>query len=134
MIRRRRFIRLSLIGGAAISFSGIYCHTRRTEFHSVLDKPLQLSHICDTHTIRDIGLNYRLLVPAESGPDKLAELLSMDSAGAPISTSANKLFVQTLINQKITQDFEKSNTVVVKGWILSVTEARQCALFAVNNQ
>jgi hypothetical protein len=134
MMRRRRFIRLSLIGGTAIGFGGMYCNARRSAFFSVLDKPMQLSYICDTHTIRDIGLSYRLQIPAEAGPDKLTELLSTDSVGSPIPASANKLFVQTLIDQKIKQDFEKGNTVLVKGWILSVTEARQCALFAVNNQ
>jgi len=35
------------------------------------------------------------------------------------------------IDQKIKEDFEKGDVVTVKGWILSVTEARQCALFAL---
>ena len=40
----------------------------------------------------------------------------------------NKL--EALLNQKIQQDFEAGRTVVVNGWVLSQTEARQCALFS----
>jgi hypothetical protein len=33
------------------------------------------------------------------------------------------------IDHKIKQDFEAGRTVVIKGWVLSQTEALQCALF-----
>lgn len=134
MMQRRKFIRLSALGGAAIGIAGINCHHARPEFYSILEKPAQLSYICDTKTIREIGRAYRLQIPAESEADKLLELMTVDSAGKSVSSSSDKLFLQNLVDQKIVQDFEKGNTVVVKGWILAVTEARQCALFFVNHQ
>ena len=79
-------------------------------------------------------MTYRLQTPAESEADKLAELLSMDSAGNKISSSNDDLFIQNLINQKIKHDFETDNTVIVKGWVLTVTEARQCALLYAIDQ
>jgi hypothetical protein len=35
------------------------------------------------------------------------------------------------ISSVIHDDFEKGRTVVLNGWILSLTEARQCALFSL---
>lgn len=134
MMQRRKFIRLSALGGAAIGIAGINCHGARPEFNSILEKPAQLSYICDTNTIREIGRAYRLQVPAESAADRLLELMTIDSAGKTVSSYSDKLYIQKLFDQKIEQDFEKGNTVVVKGWILAVTEARQCALFFVNHQ
>jgi hypothetical protein len=132
-MQRRKFILLSAVGSTAISLTGISCGQRHPAYYRNLDKPGQLSQLCDTKTIGEIGKEYRLQVPAESKADQLETLLSNDPSGKPVSSSADSLFVQNLINQKILRDFEKGNTVVVNGWILAVTEARQCALFYVNN-
>jgi hypothetical protein len=133
-MQRRKFIALSALGGAALGFTGVNCSHRSKAFYSILDKPQQLSYICDAKTIREIGMDYRLQTPAETDGDKLEELLTTDFAGKPVSSSSDNLYIQTLINQKIKHDFETGNTVVVRGWILAVTEARQCALLFVNSQ
>jgi hypothetical protein len=132
-MERRKFISLTAAGGMAVGFTGVSC-TRRPAYYSVLDKPQQLSYICDAKTIRDIGKAYQAQTPAESGSDRLTDLLSADSTGHTVSSSSGNTFIQTLINQKITDDFEKGHTVLINGWVLSVTEARQCALFFLNNK
>lgn len=132
-MQRKKFIRLTTISAAAIGFSGIYCNRARPSFYAVLDKPLQLSYICDTKTIQEIGVNYRLMTPAEADAGKLENLLSLDAAGKPVSDQATNVVVQDLMSKKILQDFEKGNIVVAKGWVLAVTEARQCALFTFYN-
>lgn len=39
------------------------------------------------------------------------------------------------LRRQIVQDFTDGNTVLVDGWLLSVTEARQCALLsAIDHQ
>jgi hypothetical protein len=133
-MQRRKFIQVSAVGATAIVIAGISCKGRHPAFYDVLDKPLKLSGICDLNTIRNIGMTYRLQTPAESEADKLAELLSMDSAGNKISSSTDDLFIQNLINQKIKHDFETDSTVIVNGWVLTLTEARQCALLYAINQ
>ncbi len=133
-MQRRKFIQLSAMGSAAIGMTGISCNTRRPAFYAVLDKPGALSQICDLQTIREIGRTYRVQTPSESDAGKLVALLSADLTGNPVSSASDNAFVQGLIHQKIRQDFETGNTVVVKGWILAVTEARQCALLYVNHQ
>jgi hypothetical protein len=133
-MQRRKFIQLSAIGSAAIGITGIGCTHRHPAFFNILVKPVQLSQICDSKTIREIGMAYRLQTVSEGDADKLVALLSADSTGNPVSLASDNLFIQTLINQKTKQDFETANTVIVNGWILAVTEARQCALLFVSNQ
>jgi hypothetical protein len=133
-MERRKFILLTAFGGTATAFAGLQCSSRETSYYNILDKPGPLSYICDKHTIREIGLAYQAQRPEENGSRKLADLLLTDSSGRPVFSSADNQFIQTLINKKIEQDFEKGNVIVVKGWILAITEARQCALFAARNQ
>jgi hypothetical protein len=133
-MQRRKFIQVSAVGTSAIVITGISCKGSHPAFYNVLDKPGQLSIICDLNTIREIGMAYRLQTPAENNADRLAELLSADSVGNTVSSSSDDLFIQSLINQKIKHDFETGNTVIVKGWVLTVTEARQCALLYAINQ
>ena len=133
-MQRRKFIQLSAMGSAAIGITGISCRHRHAGFYDILGKPEGLAQICDLKTLREIGMAYRLQTASERDTDKLVALLSADSAGKPVSSASDNLFIQSLISKKINQDFERGNTVIVKGWILSVTEARQCALLSVNNQ
>jgi len=133
-MQRRKFVFLSVIGGTAVSLTGLSCSHQQTGLYAVLDRPIQLSQICDTKTLREIGMEYRLQMPTESEADQLVSKLSADSAGNPVSKSDDHEFVKNMIDRQILQDFEKGNTVVIKGWVLSVTEARQCALFFINNK
>lgn len=130
-MQRRKFIQLSAMGSAAIGITGISC--RHPVFYDILGKPEGLAKICDLKTLREIGMAYRLQTASERDADKVAALLLADSAGKPVSSASDNLFIQTLISEKINQDFERGNIVIVKGWILSITEARQCALLSVNN-
>jgi hypothetical protein len=133
-MQRRTFILLTSIGGAATAFTGLHCNPRGPAGSAILEKPGVLSYICDEKTLREIGLAYRQLRPEENEAGKLEELLLTDSGGRGLSASVDDQFIQALISKKIEEDFEKADTVVVKGWILAITEARQCALFAVHHQ
>ena len=87
----------------------------------------------DLKTLKEIGTAYRGQTASETDADKLATLLLTDSSGKPVSSESDHSFVQSLMRKNIEHDFETGNIVIVKGWILSVTEARQCALLFVNN-
>jgi len=78
-----------------------------------METPDFLSHICDTATLRQIGAAYRAQTPTEASPRRLIQLLQ--SGVGP---------------ETIKADYDKGNIVTIKGWVLSVTEARQCALFS----
>ena len=38
------------------------------------------------------------------------------------------------ISEKINQDFIKENILIIDGWVLSKTEAQQCALYSIKNK
>jgi hypothetical protein len=133
-MQRRKFLHVSAVATTAIAITGISCKRHYPAYYNVLDKPAKLSGICDLNTIRKIGMNYQLQTPVESSLDKLADLLSEDSAGNKISSSSDDLFIQNQISQKIKHDFETDNTVIVNGWVITVTEARQCALLYAMNR
>ena len=132
-MQRRQFIELSAVGGTVFFVTGLNCRRPHPDLYDSLSQPEQLAQICDLKTLREIGMAYRLQTPTEMEAGKLAKLLMSDSAGNPVSSTLDRSFIQNLISNKITQDFETGNIVILKGWILSVTEARQCALLFVNN-
>ena len=92
--------------------------------------PAELGNFCEEKTIRDIGIQYRKLVPQESEKAKLEQVLLTDDAGKSISAS-DKNAVAELLDKKIQNDFNNYNIQILLGWVISVTEARQCALFSL---
>jgi hypothetical protein len=129
-MKRSTFLYLSFASAASLYIPLSGCNRRYTLTNKAVAQPEFLSHICDAKAIREIGAAYKQQVPAEKDDRKLAGLILKDANGndIPESTESNKL--QTLLNQKVQHDFETGHTTVVKGWVLSETEARQCALFS----
>jgi hypothetical protein len=75
--------------------------------------------------VRTIGAHYRAHVPAEN---------SVSALRAAISEQRSRLhlpWLQKSIDDTVHEDFASGRTVVVDGWVLAVTEARQCALFSL---
>ncbi|HTI04540.1 MAG TPA: hypothetical protein VL549_04445 [Gemmatimonadales bacterium] len=68
--------------------------------------------VLGTDAVHAIGQAYRARVPTERERGRLAALVR---AG------------------HVQSDFVAGRTVVIHGWVLSVTEARQCALFSLAN-
>jgi hypothetical protein len=132
-MQRRQFLQLTAMGGTVILFTGINCKGRHQASYEALGKPEALAQICDLKTLKEIGMAYSAQTASESDGDKLATLLLTDSVGNPVSSGSDQSFIQNLMSNKIDRDFETGKIVIVKGWILSVTEARQCALLFVNN-
>jgi len=128
-MRRSDFIQLSAFAAAAISFPLLHsCSPPAGE--QALSRPVFLSRLFDEKTIKEAGKAHLKKMPAENNEDKLTQLLSGNGA---IASSAGEKAIHQYLDQKIKEDFEKGDVVTVKGWILSVTEARQCALFALVN-
>lgn len=132
-MQRRQFLQLTAMGGTVMLFTGISCTGRHPVSYDVLGKPDALAQICDLKTLQEIGMAYRAQTVPEIDADKLANILLSDSAVNPTASASDPSFIQNLMSRKINHDFETGNIVMVKGWILSVTEARQCALLFLNN-
>jgi hypothetical protein len=115
-MKRRNFIIIGTAGIAAATLPTAFYFFRNVEFDPALADPKSLSLIWDTETITDIGNKYRLQIPSEKSERSLVKLLEAPGPD---------------LEQIITKDFESENTVIIDGWILSKTEARQCALFSL---
>lgn len=124
-MKRTQFILLSGLGIPAIALPTWYFKFYTPEYDKLLTEPELLSHLWDGTTIGDIGKTYRKQFSDENSEGKLVKLLS-DFA------STESTIPIELLRQQIAEDYHQSNTVMVDGWILSRTEARQCALFSLN--
>ena len=122
-MKRRNFILLSATGVAAIGTSYWYLNYYTSEFDSLITEPESLSYIWSRETISAIGRGYRKQFPSEDSEHSLVKLLLADTQDDISAIAALK--------RGIKNDFETGNTVMIDGWILSITEARQCALFSI---
>jgi hypothetical protein len=112
-MKRRDFLLLTTAG--AIATMTPFCKSRRTTF-TALNTPKFLAAICDIKTIHKIGTDYRATTPTEAKEDVLTQLLT---------TGGDQ--PEQLI-KKVNDDFAAGRTVTIDGWVIAVTEARQCAL------
>jgi hypothetical protein len=92
------------------------CGRRTDPRAGALETPDFLSHVCDVATIRQLGAAYRTQIPAEASEETLIGLLK------PGVTA-----------QSIKAEYANGDIVTIKGWVLSRTEARQCALFSLDS-
>lgn len=118
-MKRRKFIFLSTT--AALAAGTAYWYFKPPDY--ALEDPRILSHILDDNAIVEIGKAYRRHRPEEDSAETLLHLLSSDNTGGNSDVSK--------VTHKIANDFEKGNTLIMDGWVISVTEARQCALFSI---
>jgi hypothetical protein len=120
-MKRRKFLLLSLFG-LLISLIAVWLYRIKTSVKGDL-MPSELAGICDKNTLIKIGNTYRVQTGENNG-EYLEELLFDDSE---LRDSEIRIF----LNNKVIEDFDKGNTILIEGWLLSVTEARQCALFSL---
>ena len=122
-MKRKKFILLSGLGISAIAVPTWYFNFCEIEYESSLKNPELLSHLLDNKSIIEIGELYLKQVPNENSERKLVSLLRN-------STSLN-INIDDIVQQQITNDYKSGETIMIDGWILSKTEARQCALFSL---
>ncbi len=122
-MKRRNFLLLTTAG--AIATITPFCKPRHAAppTPTPLNTPDLLGAICDSQTIRKIGTDYRTTTTNESREDQLSGLLTT-------GLYQNKDQTQQLTT-KIKADFAAGRTVTLEGYVISVTEARQCALYSI---
>ena len=123
-MKRRDFIQLSAFATATISLPLLQsCSLPAGE--NAISQPVFLSRLFDENTINEAGKAYLLKTPSENDDNKLVKLLADNSS---VVNSTDEKAIHQYLDEKIKHDFETGETVLVKGWVLAVTEARQCAL------
>ncbi len=102
-MNRRRFVQLS----AASALTGLANAGHGVDSYA----PFGLLQLLGPERVRQLGRRYREFVPA-------VDLLAV----RPWHSSAK---------DRVRDDFSRGHTIVIQGWVLSVTEARECALFSL---
>jgi hypothetical protein len=123
-IDRRRFLRLAG-SGVALALAPTGCSTDAGYDAASLAQP-ELLAAMGPELVRALGARYRALTPAERDAGALREAI-LDSRPLP----ARLLGARHPVADLVRDDFARGRTVVVDGWILAATEARQCALFSL---
>jgi hypothetical protein len=123
---RRRFLQLTASGVVAGFASAACARESGEDDERALAQPALLEML-GAERVRRIGARYRAAVPSEN---------SRAALGAAILQSRRRGFLlpwarHRSIAQQVRDDFAAGRTVVVDGWVLSATEARQCALFSL---
>jgi hypothetical protein len=114
----------------AIGLPVAYYIKKHRWYDNPVAKPDELSNFCNEKVLREMGVLYRSQVSTENTKEKLKDLILTDDAGKKI-TNSDKLVLAEFINQKTQQDFLAYRTIILKGWVISITEARQCALLSL---
>lgn len=130
-MKRKTFIITASI--AAVGLPLAYYIKKQKNQVNPLTTPYLLSRFCDKKELKDMGDAYIKLVPEENNRQKLSDLILLGNNGTVLK-STDKIVIAELIDKKIHDEFTGSNTIVVNGWVVSKTEARQCALFSLTKQ
>lgn len=121
---RRTFLLLTTTGIVGTALPTLTGCRNPVEYPSSVSQPQSIPQIRDSAQIDALGKAYLKKAPSEKDKRTLVRRLLTD---APSDSAA----IPSFLEQKISQDFETGDTVMVNGWVLSRTEARQCALFSL---
>jgi hypothetical protein len=75
-------------------------------------------------------ITYRSSFPEENSKEVITQLILNGSISKSIKISEKKKLSEAIRKQTFL-DFSDNQTVIINGWILSKTEALQCALFSL---
>src|SRR3954468_13167389 len=120
---RRRFLQLSALG--ILAGASEACAPADTNV-AVDAEHLPLVSMLGADRVRQLGARYRASTPNENTAAAIRSALS-DSRGLHIP------FVKIpSLADRVRDDFAAGNIVVVDGWVLSIPEPRQAALFSLS--
>jgi len=131
-MKRRDFIWVSSLSTLTFFFPLFSCH-KNTDLDNILSLPITLSYIFDNAAIIEIGKKYLKKDTTFSTKKLIKKLLMKDIEISTTNSQSDFSLIIEQLMQKIKKDFETDRTIEIDGWILSETEAEQCALFSLIN-
>ncbi len=128
-MNRRIFILSSSVVAAAVPVAYYFKKHKWKKFNPV-NTPEFLSTICDEATIKSIGKAFLKQRPAENSKQILKSAVLSAINGISLIKTGDEATAE-FINSKIAAEFKNGNMLLADGWVLTETEARQCALFSL---
>lgn len=92
--------------------------------------PKELSLFCNNEELFLIGKAYIDKNPLENSENLLKKYLLTDDRGNSYKVNSKTELVKWL-DVKIIEDFKLKNFLILNGWVISRTEAQQCALLSL---
>jgi len=124
---RRAVLAMLAAAGLITPAAALTPMTSRTA--SVLRSLLDTQHASAAH----LGRAYLAMAPAEAETDKLIHALDIGIPDlAAMTERGDQSVVRSALAGRITRDFGEGLTTVLDGWVISRTEARLCALHALD--
>ncbi len=118
-LNRRRFLQVGALGVAAA-----IVQTCREKRDGPLDQPSLIATL-GAERVRELGARYRAQTPNENNAETLR---------TAIDNNRGSRLLRRSIDDAVHDDFANGRTVLVDGWVLSITEARQAALFSLSQR
>ena len=122
---RRRFLQITAAGVVATLTTSASAAGTGIDVNA-LEKP-DLLTMLGAERVRDIGNRYRNATPSESTAATLRAALAVTGP----TTLLFRWSPVESIRTQVQADFASGRTLMLDGWVLSATEARQCALFSL---
>jgi hypothetical protein len=116
---RRRFLQVGALGVAAAVVQSCSAEQNRP-----LDQPSLIATL-GPERVQQLGVLYLSQTPGENSANVLR---------AAIEQARGSRLLAKSIDDIVRDDFATDRTVVVDGWLLSVTEARQAALLSLRHR
>ena len=124
-VDRRTFLRLTTAGVMA-SLASSACVSDEVADPREVAQPGLLGML-GADRVRALGVRYRQMVPKENEEAVLrAAITDGRRRGLRLPWTA-----RPSVAEQVRDDFAEGQTILVNGWVLSATEARQCALFSL---
>ena len=128
-MQRRSFIKFTLATTLALTYQG--CGTEKLKGNKAFYYPRLMMECADEGQLMAIGKAYFEKVVEERTEENLLAALYRDDINRNLASLTDTDLISGLLTARIKKDFENNRTIVLDGWVLSITEARQCALFSL---
>ena len=125
-MHRRLFLRDAALGAASLLTGAACAAGDDAQDLRALARP-DLLDVLGAAQVRAIGESYRRMVPAERDAVALRAAIH----GRPPILVRVLGVPRVAPAELVRRDFTEGRTVEVQGWVLSITEARQCALYSL---
>jgi len=124
-MKRRKFLWITTIASSLVILYPVSGCNSSQKLNQIAAVPLTLAHLTSSDSISKIGIIYRNLYLKENESYLESVLIN--------NKNFSKKEIINLISEKINQDFIEDNIIIIDGWVLSKTEAQQCALHSFIN-
>ncbi len=128
-MRRRKFIWLSATGVVMSTLPWLGSCTSPSKWITILARPSVLGNFCDQQELMEMGKTYVARFPEEATISVLDNRLMLDDDSSSAYKPSSEEALREFIGRKIDRDFAMEQTLIIEGWVIAQTEARQCALY-----